>query len=136
MVAETAAWVGKLEAGFVFANASGLDSTYAHRNDPAGWSAALSELDEALAGLLDALADDDVLIVTGDHGNDPTTPSTDHSREYVPVLACTRAAWRRGSEGRDLGTRDTFADVAATVCELLLGTVAGLPGTSFAPHLR
>jgi phosphopentomutase len=116
--------------GLVFANLVDFDTLYGHRNDPEGYADALRSFDDALSRLLRGLAPEDVLVVTADHGNDPTTPSTDHSRELVPVLV----TGRRVAPGRDLGLRRTFADVAATVAELLaldLPTV----GTSFAPDL-
>lgn len=134
-MAELARWVRELEAGFGFANAGDLDTKYGHRNDPQGWADGLERLDGALGEILAALRDDDVLAVTGDHGNDPTTPSTDHAREYVPVLAVSGAGWRRGGPGVDIGTRSTFADLGATVAELFLGHPADLPGAAFADRI-
>lgn len=99
----------------VFANLVDFDTLYGHRNDPAGYAKALQDFDGALAGLLEALRPGDVLMVTADHGNDPTTPSTDHSRELVPILA----VGHRVPAGLDLGRRQTFADVAATIARLL-----------------
>jgi phosphopentomutase len=99
----------------VFANLVDFDTLYGHRNDPAGYAKALRDFDGALAGLLEALRPGDVLMVTADHGNDPTTPSTDHSRELVPILA----VGHRVPAGLDLGRRQTFADVAATIARLL-----------------
>ncbi len=101
--------------GLVFANLVDFDMLFGHRNDPAGYAEALRAFDQGLGDLLGLLRPDDVLIVSADHGNDPTTSSTDHSRELVPVLA----AGRRVAPGRDLRLRGTFADVAATVAELL-----------------
>jgi phosphopentomutase len=102
-------------SGLIFANLVDFDTQYGHRNDVAGYAANLERFDGRLAGLLPRLRPRDVLIVTADHGNDPTTPSTDHSREYVPVML-TGAAIRRNA---DIGTRDTFADLGQTVAELL-----------------
>jgi phosphopentomutase len=99
----------------VFANLVDFDTLYGHRNDPAGYAKALREFDGALGGLLESLRPGDVLMVTADHGNDPTTPSTDHSRELVPILA----VGHRVPAGLDLGRRQTFADVAATIARLL-----------------
>ncbi|TMK48650.1 MAG: phosphopentomutase [Actinobacteria bacterium] len=99
----------------VFANLVDFDTLYGHRNDPVGYATALREFDRALGGLLEALRPGDVLMVTADHGNDPTTPSTDHSRELVPILA----VGHRVPAGLDLGRRQTFADVAATIARLL-----------------
>ncbi len=96
----------------VFANLVDFDMLYGHRNDPRGYAACLQAFDEGLARLLPRLGPDDLLVLTADHGCDPTTPSTDHSREYVPLLA-----YRPGRSGRPLGTRATFADVGATLAE-------------------
>jgi phosphopentomutase len=115
--------------GLVFANLVDFDSSYGHRNDPAGYAAALEAFDRRLPEILAALGDDDVLIVTADHGNDPTTPSTDHSRERVPVLV-TGARVRPGAR---LGERSTFADCGATIADLL-GVDPPPAGASFAPE--
>ena len=88
---------------------------YGHRNNPRGYADALEEFDARLPGICAALRDGDVLILTADHGNDPTTPSTDHSRERVPILV----AGSQIRAGTNLGTRDSFADVAATIADLL-----------------
>ncbi|MBM3745657.1 MAG: phosphopentomutase [Acidobacteria bacterium] len=98
-------------AGLVFANLVDFDMLYGHRNDVEGYAAALEAVDAWLPDLLDSLLPDDLLIVTADHGNDPTTPSTDHSREYVPLLAYGP----RTRRGVDLGTRATLADIGQTV---------------------
>jgi len=121
--------------GLTLANVGDLDSKYGHRNDPHGWAVAFHELDDRLRMVLELLGDDDVLIVTGDHGNDPTTPGTDHTREYVPVLACSGAGWRSGGPAQSVGERETFADVAATIAELLDLDPDTIPGTSFAPDV-
>ena len=95
---------------FVFANCEDFDMLYGHRNDPAGFAVCLEAFDSSLGGILDALRPDDLLIVTADHGNDPTTDSTDHSREYIPLLVCG------GGVRGDLGVGMTFAaisDIAA-----------------------
>lgn len=112
--------------GLVFANLVDFDTQYGHRNDPAGYAANLERFDGRLAKLLPRLQERDLLIVTADHGNDPTTPSTDHAREYVPVFLVGRAI----RSGVDLGTRTTFADLGQTLAELF--GVGPLPhGTSF-----
>jgi phosphopentomutase len=113
-------------SGVVMATLVDFDMLWGHRNDVAGFARGLEELDSDLADLTHALQEDDVLFVTADHGNDPTTSSTDHSREYVPILALRGC--RPG--GRPLGTRETFADVAATVAEFLQIQSTGV-GTSF-----
>ncbi len=120
--------LGRPPAGpreLVFANLVDFDMLWGHRNDPAGYAAGLGAFDEALGRLLPRLGPDDALFVTADHGCDPTTPSTDHSREYVPLLA-----YRPRRPGRPLGTRDTFADLGATIAEGLgVGPLAA--GRSF-----
>jgi len=95
---------------FVFTNLVDFDVYYGHRNDPYGFANALAEFDNGLPEILNNLDETDALIITADHGNDPTTPSTDHSREYVPVLF-----YRKNKKGKNLGIRDTFSDVAQTI---------------------
>jgi phosphopentomutase len=97
--------------GLIFANLVDFDTLYGHRNDVAGYAANLERFDERLSRLIPKLRPDDLLVITADHGNDPTTPSTDHSREYVPVLV----VGERARKGVDLGTRATFADVGQTL---------------------
>jgi phosphopentomutase len=112
--------------GLLFANLVDSDTLYGHRNDVAGYAANLERCDTALSELLDRLRPTDLLVVTADHGNDPTTPSTDHSREHVPVLI----AGHRVPAGIDLGTRPTFADLGQTLAELF-GVPALEHGRSF-----
>ncbi|MEX2542744.1 MAG: phosphopentomutase [Trueperaceae bacterium] len=116
--------------GLVFCNLVEFDSLFGHRRDPQGYSRALKQFDERLPDLLSALRDDDVLILVSDHGNDPSWPGTDHTREHGLLLACGPAV-----SPADLGTRESFADLGATVAELL-----GVPwdgvGESFADTLR
>lgn len=107
-----AATVRESLTGLVFANCVDFDTRYGHRNDPAGFATALTEADRALGQLVGELRDDDLLIVTADHGCDPTWPGTDHTREYVPLLAVGPAI-----SPRFLGVRRTFADVAATIAD-------------------
>jgi phosphopentomutase len=112
--------------GLIFANLVDFDTLYGHRNDPAGYAANLERFDARLAALMPRLEADDLLVVTADHGNDPTTPSTDHSREYVPVFvygALVRA-------GVDIGVRSTFADLGQTIAEIF-GVRPLQHGTSF-----
>ena len=105
-------WLSTAESGFLFANLVDFDQLYGHRNDVAGFYGALREFDAALPSITSRLKEDDLLFITADHGNDPTTPSTDHARERVPLLAGgMRVA------PRDLGERDTFSDLGATVAE-------------------
>ena len=117
--------------GLVFANLVDFDTQYGHRNDPKGFAAALESFDRTLGELLSRLRSDELCMVTADHGNDPTTPGTDHTREFTPLLV----AGPRVRAGRDLGTRETFADVGATLAELF--SVERLPwGTSFLKEIR
>ena len=115
-----------LERGLIFVNLVDFDTQFGHRNDAAGYAANLEMFDARLAAILPRLKPDDLLIVTADHGNDPTTPSTDHSREHVPVLL----SGARVRSSVNLGVRPTFADLGQTVAEIF-----GVPrldhGTSF-----
>ena len=114
------------QQGLIFANLVDFDTQYGHRNDPAGYAANLERFDARLARLLPSLRESDVLVITADHGNDPTTPSTDHAREYVPVFA----AGARVKRGVALGTRESFADLGQTVAEVF-GVGPLDHGTSF-----
>jgi phosphopentomutase len=122
--------LGAIDRGLVFANLVDFDSSFGHRNDPEGYAGALESFDRRLPEILAALRPDDVLIITADHGNDPTTPSTDHSRERVPLVCAGETV----ATGTDLGTRSTFADCGATVAELL-GVETRGAGRSFASAL-
>jgi len=118
------------DRGLIFANLVDFDTVYGHRNDVAGYAANLERFDARLAAVLPRLRPDDILIVTADHGNDPSTPSTDHSREYVPLLV----VGARVPPGIELGTRSTFADLAQTLADgFAVPPVAH--GTSFLPQL-
>lgn len=112
---------------FTFVNLIDTDQLYGHRQDPEGFAIALQEIDRALPAMIGKLQEDDLLILTGDHGNDPTDDSTDHTREYVPLLVV-----RGGSDGpgRDLGIRKSFADVSASVLDYF-GVENRLSGHSF-----
>lgn len=116
------------DVALVWANFNDFDTLYGHRNNVSGFAQALEAWDRELGTFLPLLREDDVLIVTSDHGCDPTTPSTDHSREYALLLAFSP----RLPCGKYLGVRKTFADVAATIAELLGVDWYG-PGESFAP---
>jgi phosphopentomutase len=123
-------------SSLVFANLVDFDSKYGHRNDPKGYAVCLEGFDARVPDLLAAAGDDGLLFITGDHGCDPTTPSTDHSRERVPVLA-GGGAMDSSRPAIDLGERATFADLGATVAELLgVPAAAGAEGTSFAGSLH
>jgi phosphopentomutase len=108
-----------------------FDMLWGHRNDPAGMAAELARFDAWLTGWLPRLRPGDLLLITADHGNDPTTASTDHAREYVPLLAMLGG--REG--GGPLGDRATFADVGATVAEFF-GAPTPAVGRSFLAPLR
>jgi phosphopentomutase len=116
--------------GLIFANLVDFDTVYGHRNDPGGYAANLERFDARLARLIPALATQDLLMLTADHGNDPTTPSTDHSREHVPFFAVGAAV----HPGCDLGVRPTFADVGQTLAALF-GVPALDHGESFLDRL-
>jgi phosphopentomutase len=103
--------------GLVFANLVDFDMLYGHRRDSAGYARELEWLDGELEKLLPTLRPDDLIMLTADHGNDPTFPGSDHTREYVPIIAWTKETEKRG--GRDLGTRKTFADIGQTILEAL-----------------
>ncbi len=110
--------VDEVAGGLVFANLVDFDAKFGHRNDVEGYAGNLEQFDARLAALLPRFGPDDLLVITADHGNDPTTPSTDHSREHVPVLC-----WgRQVQAGVDLGTRGSFADLGQT-----LAAVFGVP---------
>jgi len=121
--------MGTVTKGLIFTNLVDFDMNYGHRNDPYGYASALEAFDRRLPEIAGSLGDQDILIITADHGCDPTTQSTDHSREYVPLLI----AGKKVRPGTDLGTRETFADVAATLAEIF-----GLnfdAGSSFAKQI-
>jgi len=105
-------WLSTAESGLLFANLVDFDQLFGHRNDVAGFYGALREFDAALPSITSRLKEDDLLFITADHGNDPTTPSTDHARELVPLLAGGMRV-----VPRDLGERSTFSDLGATISE-------------------
>lgn len=122
-------WLKKAPSGLLFSNLVDFDQAFGHRNDVPGFYGALRQFDAALPALVHLLREDDLLFITADHGNDPTTPSTDHARECVPVLALGPSVVP-GSIGR----RDTFSDLGATVAEWLGVGYRGR-GTSFLDRL-
>ena len=101
--------------GFVFTNLVDFDSKYGHRRDPIGYGKAIEEFDARLPEIMDVMGPEDVLMICADHGNDPTAPGTDHTREYIPLIVYGKEC----REGVNLGTRSSFADIGATVCDLL-----------------
>ncbi len=113
------------ENSFIFTNLVDFDVYYGHRNNPEGFHNALVEFDNWLPKILDELDETDRLIITADHGNDPTTPSTDHSREYVPLLY-----YAKDQNSRNLGIRETFSDIAKTIADYYQ-VKNSFPGKSF-----
>jgi len=114
----------RMPPGFLFVNLVDTDMLFGHRRDPKGYAGAMEEIDAALPELAGRLRQDDVLVLTADHGCDPTFPGSDHTREYAPLLA-----FSPGRAGADLGVRDSFADLGATVAEYF--GVRAPRGTSF-----
>jgi len=112
-----------IKKGLIFTTLVDFDTLYGHRNDPHGYAKALEAFDARLPEVLEILGEQDFLILTADHGCDPTTPSTDHSREYVPLLVYGPSF----KAGKDLGLRESFSDVGATILEAfdIKGTIKG-----------
>ena len=113
--------------GLCFTNLVDFDMVFGHRNNVAGYANALTEFDAWLGGFIERMNDDDICIITADHGCDPSTPSTDHSREHTPMLIFGKGV----REGVDLGTRTSFADIGATILEAFGITDGGIAGKSF-----
>lgn len=112
--------------GIIFTNLVDFDMLYGHRNDVKGYASAIEKFDTRVPEILELLGEDDILIITADHGCDPTTASTDHSREYIPLLVYLR----NNKIGTNLGTRSSFTDIGKTVLEILK-IKNNLPGVSF-----
>ena len=112
--------------GLCFVNLVDFDMIYGHRNDVDGYANAASEFDKQLGQMMDKLREDDIVIITADHGCDPSTESTDHSREYVPMIIFGDKI----KSGVDLKTRNTFADIGKTIADIF-GIESSIPGTSF-----
>jgi len=125
-VDQTLAFMARVDRGLIFTNLVDFDMLYGHRNNPRGYADALEAVDLRVPEVLAALREEDILFFTADHGNDPTTPSTDHSREMVPLLVTGPQV----RPGVDLGVRPTFADLGQTVAEYL-GAAPLEAGTSF-----
>lgn len=125
-VDKTIVYMKQVEKGLIFTNLVDFDAKYGHRNDPQGFARAIEQFDGRLPEIMGAMQDDDLLIITADHGCDPTTPGTDHSREFVPVLVSGAGI----QSAVDLGVRDTFADLGATIAENFGVPNPGI-GTSF-----
>ena len=122
--------LGLVEEGFIFVNLVDTDMLYGHRRDPAGYGRALREIDDALPGVAAQLRPGDLLVLTADHGNDPTFPGTDHTREQVPLIVYSPEQ----RLGRDLGVRESFCDLGATVADYF--GVAAPQGRSFLSSVR
>ena len=112
--------------GFLFTNLVDFDSKYGHRRDPKGYGRCIEEFDARIPEILDALGEDDILMICADHGNDPTAPGTDHTREYVPLLVYGKNC----RQGVNLGIRKSFADIGATISDYLGVADTGI-GESF-----
>ena len=123
---KTIGYLGKDFDGLCFVNLVDFDMLYGHRNDAKGYAEALNAFDKRLAEFIDGMKSDDILFVTADHGCDPSTPSTDHSREYVPLLTYGEKI----KSGVNLGTRESFADAGKTIGEIF-GTGEDLAGRGF-----
>lgn len=119
----------KHDSGFFFVNFEDFDMLYGHRLDPAGFGKALETFDGYLGDILQKMRPTDLLLITADHGNDPTIPSTDHTREYAPLLMYSPSLER----GQALGDRQTYSDIAQTVLQALGVANRGLPGSSLLP---
>ena len=115
----------RVESGLIFANLVDFDASYGHRRDPEGMAENIQRFDERLPEVLDSLTADDLMIITADHGNDPTFRGTDHTRERVPLLVIG------SGEAHDLGIRESFSDIGASVAAWLGVDEGGLPGRSF-----
>lgn len=114
-VDQTINYMKKENNGLIFTNLVDFDSKYGHRRDVKGYKEALEEFDARIPEILENMEDDDILIINSDHGNDPTYKGTDHTREYIPILICGKNV----KSGLNLGTRSSFADIGATVADLL-----------------
>ncbi len=114
-ITKTIEEIKKDTEGLIFTNLVDFDMLYGHRNNIEGYAEALQYFDQQLPSIMEAMKDTDMLILTADHGNDPSTPSTDHSREYVPILIYGRQIHK----GVNLGIRDTYADIAQTILDCL-----------------
>ena len=117
--------------GLCFVNLVDFDSMYGHRRNPIGYATCIEEFNNKLKDLINYLTDDDLLILTADHGNDPIQSGTDHTREYVPLIAYSKAI----TEPNNLGIRKTFADISATIAENFNIDKTNI-GTSFLKELK
>ena len=118
------------DKGLIFTNLVDFDAKFGHRNNAQGYADALVEFDQHLPEIVDALNEDDILVITADHGNDPTFPGTDHTREHIPILIAGAAV----NAGVNIGVRSTFADLAATIADIF-DVQAPLHGESFKANI-
>ncbi len=125
-ISQLLSMMSAVEDSFVFVNLIDTDQLFGHRNDPKGFAASLEEFDRAIPALYSKLKDDDVLVITADHGNDPTTGSTDHAREFVPLLVCPSG----NAVSDNLGIRATFSDLACSAMQFF-GADHNFNGTGF-----
>ena len=125
-VDKTLEYMDKIDNGLIFTNLVDFDMLYGHRNDPKGYGKALEDFDGRLNEIYSKLRDEDILIITADHGCDPTTESTDHSREYIPILVYGKKV----KGGTELGIRDSFTDIGKSILDYL-GIDNNLEGKSF-----
>ncbi|PIW69492.1 MAG: phosphopentomutase [Ignavibacteriales bacterium CG12_big_fil_rev_8_21_14_0_65_30_8] len=123
-------YAGKIKNSLIFANLVDFDVYFGHRNNPEGFYKSLKDFDDYLPSFLSKINDDDIVLITADHGNDPTTPSTDHSREFVPLIV-----YSKKSKGKNLGIRETFSDVGKTVADYF-GVDNSLNGKSFLSSIK
>lgn len=126
-IEETIEQAKKNSNGFIFTNLVDFDQSYGHRQDPKGMKEALEYFDAQLPRILETIGENDILFITADHGNDPTDNSTDHSREYVPILAFSR----KKKIGENIGTRSSFADLGNTIAEFFEVERSVIDGKSF-----
>ena len=122
----------KNNSSLIFANLVDFDQSFGHRQDAIGFAKSLKEFDERIPEILSNLNDEDLLILTADHGNDPTDLSTDHTREYVPLLVVDK----KNKVGKNLGTRETFSDIATTIGEFFGLDCSSLSGKSFLNNIK
>lgn len=125
-IEETINYLNRDSKGIIFTNLVDFDSKYGHRRDAKGYKQALEEMDSRLPDIMEAMNHEDILIITADHGNDPTYKGTDHTREYIPILVYGASI----NENVNIGTRKSFADIAATISDILNIPSTG-KGTSF-----
>lgn len=130
-VDKTIEYMNNIDNGLIFTNLVDFDMLYGHRNDPEGYKKALEDFDRRLPEIIDNLKEEDMLIITADHGCDPTTASTDHSREYIPILV-----YGTNIKSVSLGIRDTFSDIGKTILDYLEIDNELENGTSFLSEIK